>query len=149
PVVAALHGHVLGMGLNLALHCDFRIAHPDASFGFPEVRHGMISAAGAAALPVVTGPTRAMELLLLGHPIGATQALEWGLVSRISEDPWTVAEELAAELSLLDPRAVAATLQLARLSGPRTARLRTELAEARARLRQDDVLSEQIDDSLA
>ena len=53
PVIAALHGYCIGMGMTLALHCDLRLAAKDAVLGYPEVKHGMISAVSALRLPQV------------------------------------------------------------------------------------------------
>jgi enoyl-CoA hydratase/carnithine racemase len=132
PIVAAVHGHTLGMGLNLALHCDIRIAHAESQLGFPEVRRGMISAAGAVALPAVVGLGRGLEMLLLGAPITGTDAAAIGLVTRLADDPRADAATLARQIAQFDPRAVAAILRLARLgSAPPTERLIAELEEAR------------------
>jgi enoyl-CoA hydratase/carnithine racemase len=132
PVIAALHGHVLGMGLNLALHCDIRIGHPDMRLGFPEIHHGMISAAGAVVLPSVVGVSRALEMLLLGDSIPAEAAKEIGIVSHLAEDPRSVAREMATRIARFDPRAVRASLRLARLgAGPASARFVDEMRQAR------------------
>ena len=85
PVVAAVNGHALGAGFELALACDLRIAAADATFGLPEVRVGVPSVIQAALLPPLIGPGRAAELLLTGASIGAPQALAWGLVNRVVE----------------------------------------------------------------
>jgi enoyl-CoA hydratase/carnithine racemase len=85
PVVAAVNGHALGAGFELALACDLRIAAAEATFGLPEVRVGVPSVIQAALLPPLVGPGRAAELLLTGATIGAEQALAWGLVNRVVE----------------------------------------------------------------
>ncbi len=85
PVVAAVNGHALGAGFELALACDLRIAAAEATFGLPEVRVGVPSVIQAARLPPLVGPGRAAELLLTGATIGAEQALAWGLVNRVVE----------------------------------------------------------------
>ena len=59
PVIAALNGYCVGMGMTLALHCDLRVAARDTVLGYPEVRHGMISAVSALRLPQVTPRPRA------------------------------------------------------------------------------------------
>lgn len=51
PVVAALHGHVIGLGISIAMYCDFRVAAPQTSFRFPEVEHDMLSGFSAVELP--------------------------------------------------------------------------------------------------
>ena len=83
PVIAALNGHALGAGFELALACDLRVAAQGATFGLPEVRVGVPSVIEAALLAPTVGPGRAAELLLCGESIGADEALAWGLVNRV------------------------------------------------------------------
>ena len=83
PVIAALNGHALGAGFELALACDLRVAAEGATFGLPEVRVGVPSVIEAALLAPTVGPARAAELLLCGESIGAAEALRWGLVNRV------------------------------------------------------------------
>ncbi len=85
PVIAALNGHALGAGFELALACDLRVAAVEATLGLPEVRVGVPSVIQAALLPPLVGPGRAAELLLTGATIGAREALAWGLVNRVVE----------------------------------------------------------------
>jgi enoyl-CoA hydratase/carnithine racemase len=85
PVIAAVNGHALGAGFELAIACDLRIAVREATFGLPEVRVGVPSVIQAALLPPLIGPGRAAELLLTGKTIGADQALAWGLVNDVVE----------------------------------------------------------------
>jgi enoyl-CoA hydratase/carnithine racemase len=83
PVVAAVNGHALGAGFELAIACDLRVAAAEATFGLPEVRVGVPSVIQAALLPPLVGPARAAELLLTGQTIDAERALAWGLVNRV------------------------------------------------------------------
>ena len=83
PVVAAVNGHALGAGFELALACDVRVAAETATLGLPEVRVGVPSVIQAALLPPLVGPGRAAELLLTGVTISAEQALGWGLVNKV------------------------------------------------------------------
>jgi enoyl-CoA hydratase/carnithine racemase len=84
PTIAALHGAVLGRGLEVALTCDIRIAADDAVFGMPEVSIGMIPASGGTQrLLRLVGQARALDLLLSGERIDAATAREWGLVTRV------------------------------------------------------------------
>ncbi|HEY3065832.1 MAG TPA: enoyl-CoA hydratase-related protein [Methylomirabilota bacterium] len=83
PVIAAVHGACLGAGFELALACDVRVATEDALLGLPEVRVGVPSVIHAALLPALVGPGRAAEILLLGQPVRAADALAWGLVNRV------------------------------------------------------------------
>ncbi|WP_431282539.1 enoyl-CoA hydratase/isomerase family protein [Humitalea sp. 24SJ18S-53] len=116
PVIAALHGHCLGMGLTLALHCDLRIAAPGTRLAFPEVPHGMISGVSAVRLPTMVPPGRAMEFMLLGDQIPLEEALHLGLVNRIAEDPLAAALGWARRLAAMPPTAVQATKRLLRHS---------------------------------
>ncbi len=85
-LIAALHGPVLGTGLELALLCDIRIAAPGSSLGLPETRLGMVPAAGGSqTLPRAIGASTAREMLLRGEPCDARTALEYGLVAEIVE----------------------------------------------------------------
>ena len=84
PLVAALHGYVLGSGLEMALLCDIRIASEEAVFGLPEVGLGLIPAAGGTQTLLRTiGIGPALDLLLTGRRITATEASDIGLVSRV------------------------------------------------------------------
>jgi methylglutaconyl-CoA hydratase len=84
PVVAAINGHALGGGLELALCCDLRIAAAHAELGLPETSLGIIPAAGGTQrLPRVVGPARAKEMILLGRRVSAGEALAWGLVNKV------------------------------------------------------------------
>ncbi len=99
PVIAALHGYTLGLGISLAIHCDYRIAHPDTSFSFPEIHHGMLSGFSAITLPLLIGESHALDLMLTGRKFTAQQSLDWGLVNDLSEQPRESAIELARTLS--------------------------------------------------
>ncbi len=84
PLVAAVHGYVLGSGLEMALLCDIRIAADDAVFGLPETSLGMLPAAGGTqTLPRVMGAGPALNLLLTGRRINAREAYDLGLVARV------------------------------------------------------------------
>ena len=111
PLVAAIHGYCLGSGVELALLCDIRIAATDAVFGMPEVSLGMIPAAGGTqTLPRTLGIPGALELLLTGRRIGAAEALDLGLVSRVVEREalGSQTEATARSLAALDQGAVRA-----------------------------------------
>jgi methylglutaconyl-CoA hydratase len=87
PVIAALNGSAFGGGLELALLCDLRVAVPTALLGLPETTLGIIPGAGGTQrLPRVVGEARAKEMILLGRPLTAAKALEWGLVNRVSPE---------------------------------------------------------------
>lgn len=96
--VAALHGYVLGGGLELAMSCDVRVASAGARLGQPEVGLGHIPGwGGTQLLPALVGRSRALDLLLTGRQVDAAEALEIGLVDQIvdSGDPMPTALERA------------------------------------------------------
>src|SRR5215218_4965426 len=74
PVIAAIHGFCVGMGMTLALHCDLRLAAKNAVLGYPEVKHGMISGVSAMRLPQVIPQAKALEMMLLARNITADEA---------------------------------------------------------------------------
>jgi enoyl-CoA hydratase/carnithine racemase len=87
PVIAACNGHALGGGAVLALACDIRVASESAKFGFPEVKVGAFaSGSGTQRLPRLVGRSRALELLLTGRVIPASEALQYGLVEFVYPD---------------------------------------------------------------
>jgi enoyl-CoA hydratase/carnithine racemase len=84
PVIAAVNGHALGGGLELALACDIRLAAETASFAAPEIKLGWIGGSGQSALLAhAVGPSNAAIMLLTGDPVDAATALRWGLVSEV------------------------------------------------------------------
>jgi enoyl-CoA hydratase len=84
PVVARLHGAVIGAGLELAAACDLRIAASGTRFAMPEVRLGIPSVVEAALLPRLVGSGRAAWLVLTDEPIDAERACQWGLVETLA-----------------------------------------------------------------
>jgi len=85
PVVARLHGAVIGAGLEIAAACDLRVAAEGTKFAMPEVRLGIPSVVEAALLPRLMGSGRAAWLVLTGEAIDARRALEWGLIEEIGD----------------------------------------------------------------
>lgn len=109
PIIAALHGYVLGSGLEIALCCDIRLASEDAQFGLPEPGLGIIPAAGGSqTLPRVIGQAKALEMLLSGRWLGAREAYQLKLVNRLvpRKELLTEAERLAQKIAQFDPVAV-------------------------------------------
>ncbi|TAN27852.1 MAG: enoyl-CoA hydratase/isomerase family protein [Castellaniella sp.] len=106
PVVAALHGWVLGGGAELALGADIRVAGRSMRCGFPEVTRGWVGGGGASQLlPRLIGYGPAMKLLLLGAPITAEEAFRLGLVEFLVEDAQVAerARAIASRLATFSP----------------------------------------------
>lgn len=94
--VAGINGAARGGGLELALACDLRIATPDATLGEPGVTFGLFGAwGGTVRLPEIVGLGTALDIGLSGRVLGAEESLRTGLVSRVVENPRSVAAELA------------------------------------------------------
>jgi enoyl-CoA hydratase len=88
PSIALVNGYAFGGGTELALACTFRLATPNAKFGLPEIKLGLIPGyGGTQRLPRLIGEARAMEMILTGRVVGAEEALRIGLVSRIVDPP--------------------------------------------------------------
>ena len=84
PIVAAIHGHALGGGLELAMGCHYRVTTPDTKLGQPEVKIGITPGAGGTQrLPRLVGLKLALEMIIAGDPIDAKTALEHGLIDEI------------------------------------------------------------------
>jgi enoyl-CoA hydratase/carnithine racemase len=132
PVIAALHGYCIGMGMTLALHCDLRLAARSTVLGYPEVKHGMISAVSAMHLPLVMPSARAMEMLLMARNISADEAERWGLVNAVVDDVRAEAERWASTMAGYSPAAVQATKRLTMFSRGPNAAERAEVEEVRA-----------------
>ena len=98
PVVARLHGAVIGAGLEIAAACDLRIAAEGTKFAMPEVRLGIPSVVEAALLPRLMGSGRAAWLVLTGEAIDARQAYAWGLVEKVASDLDRETEEVLRHL---------------------------------------------------
>ncbi len=102
PVVAAVNGPAVGIGCSLALACDLIWAAKSAIFGLAFVNIGLVPDGGSTFLvPVAAGKARALEMALLGDPIPAEQALDWGLINRVVPDGDLIddARELAQRLA--------------------------------------------------
>lgn len=96
PTIAAIDGFALGGALELALACDLRIASPETRLGFPEVGLGLIPCyGGTQRLSRLVGLSPALDMILTGRQITAEEALQMGLVNRISEEALQTALEIA------------------------------------------------------
>ena len=97
PVIGALHGQAMGLGLELALAFDLRVASEDCQLSIPEARVGLVAdVGGTTRLARTIGPSRAKDMLLTARAIGAQEALGWGLVNRVVP----AAELLSAAIAL-------------------------------------------------
>ena len=104
-----MHGYALGAGCEFALGCDLVVAAQDTWFGFPEVSVGLTVTGGISRLlPLLVGPIRAKELVLLGERFDAASARQLGLVNRVcaSGEHEQAAAELAARLCEQPPLAL-------------------------------------------
>jgi len=116
PIIAAVEGYAVAGGFELTLACDLVVAGESARFGVPEVKRGLVAAAGAAMLlPQRIPPAIALEMLLTGEPITAARAAELGLVNRVTGEGGALdgALELAAAIAANGPLAVATSKQIA------------------------------------
>lgn len=110
PVLAAVHGWVVGAGLEWALCCDIVIAADDARFKLPEASLGVFVTGGiSATLPALAGVSRAKALMLLGEPFTPAQAQAWGLVWQVvaAAELEGTAQAMAARLATLAPHVAA------------------------------------------
>ncbi|WP_067886344.1 crotonase/enoyl-CoA hydratase family protein [Nocardia vaccinii] len=104
PVIAAVAGYAVAGGLELALWCDLRIAEQDSTFGVFCRRWGVpLIDGGTVRLPRIVGEGRAMDMILTGRAVGATEALQMGLANRVvaNGESRSAAEDLARELAAL------------------------------------------------
>ncbi len=118
PLIAAVHGQAVGMGVTLLPHYDLVYAADDASFTTPFVRLGLVLEFGSSfTLPRLIGRQRANELIMTGRPIDARTAESWGLVNRVfpAAEMLERVSEIAVGLARLPPGAVATCKRLIRL----------------------------------
>jgi len=114
PLIAALHGYVLGSGIEMALCCDIRVASEDAQFGVPEMGLGIIPAAGGSqTLPRVISRAYALEVLLTGRWIKAEEACRLKLVNQVVSrgDLLPAAEKLASKIKARNPITISCAKQ--------------------------------------
>ncbi len=135
PLIAAVEGFALAGGFEIALSCDLIVAAEDARFGIPEVKRGLVAAAGGLfRLPQRIPYHLAMELALTGDPLGARRAAEIGIVNRVTESGHALggARELAAAIVRNAPLALAASKGVIQRAG--------EWTEAEAWERQGEIV---------
>jgi enoyl-CoA hydratase/carnithine racemase len=109
PSIAALHGYCLGMALEMALACDFRIVAERTKLSLPETRLGIVpDVGGTARLVKLIGPSRAKEVILTGANVDLEKAEAWGMINYVvpKDELMTKVNALADELKLSAPLAV-------------------------------------------
>jgi enoyl-CoA hydratase/carnithine racemase len=117
PLVAAVHGATVGIGVTMLLHCDLVVAAHGTQLIMPFVALGLVPEAGSSLLvPRLVGQQRAAELLLLGQPLDAERAERLGLVNRVVEEARLLEEAraLAQRLAQQPPESLRATKRLLR-----------------------------------
>jgi enoyl-CoA hydratase/carnithine racemase len=115
PLIAAVNGAAIGVGTTMLMHCDLIVAARSARFVMPFTSLGLVpEAASSLLVPRLLGHQRASAMLLLGEPLDAATALEWGLVNRVVDDAalMDTASEMARRLATLPPQAVRLTKRL-------------------------------------
>jgi enoyl-CoA hydratase len=114
PIIAALHGYVLGDGVEIAACCDIRIASDDVQFGTPEMGLGIITAAGGSqTVPRIINRSHALDVLITGRWVKAEEALKMKLVNRIVTrgELMSTAEKITDRIKSFDPIAVSIVKQ--------------------------------------
>ncbi len=109
PTIALLHGHCLGLAMELALACDLRLAAEGTALGLPETLLGIIpDVGGTTRLTRLIGPARTKELIFTGRRIDAAQAEQWGIVNGVvpRADLVAAGDALTAEIAAAAPLAV-------------------------------------------
>ncbi|WP_170782835.1 crotonase/enoyl-CoA hydratase family protein [Ruegeria lacuscaerulensis] len=132
PVICAIQGVAYGGGLQIALGADVRIAHPDTKLAVMEMKWGIIpDMGGMVLLPKLVRSDVLRLLTYTARPIGASQAADWGLVTKTSDDPLTEAIALAEDIGGRSPSAIRAAKRLIDLAEtqPRAEVLMAESAE--------------------
>lgn len=113
PVIAAVHGHALGGGIQLALGADLRIVHPEATLSVLEIRWGLIpDMTGTQQLVDLVGVDVAKDLTFTGREVSGAEAKTMGLATRLSDRPLDDALTLAADIANRSPDAIRAAKRL-------------------------------------
>lgn len=134
PVVAAVHGHCLGAGIQLALGADLRTTTPEATWSVREARWGLVpDMTGIRSLTELIGADVAKELTLSARSVQGTEAVDLGLATRVADDPRAAARELLAPMLEHDREALARAKRLFTRSWTSSARA-TFARERRAQL---------------
>lgn len=118
PIIAAVDGVAVGMGVTMVLHCDYVIASTTASFMSPLIQYGLVpEGASSLLLPRMAGHQRAFSLLVMGRPMSAEEAREAGFVNAVVPPGHAIIEahKAAREISELPAEAVAMSRELLKL----------------------------------
>ena len=117
PVIAAVHGHALGGGFQLAMGADIRVVAPDAKLSILEIRWGLIpDMTGTQSIVDLVGLDVAKELTFTGRMVSGTEAVQLGLCTTLADDPRTHALEMAHEIASKSPDAIRAAKRLFNLA---------------------------------
>lgn len=118
PVIAAVHGHALGAGFQLALGADIRFIAPDAQMSVLEIRWGLVpDMTGTQMLPRLVGLDVAKELTFTGRMVPGTECVELGLATHVSDSPKQDAMALAREIAAKSPQAIRGGKRLLNMAG--------------------------------
>ncbi len=144
PIVAAVNGVAVGVGVTMLLHCDLAYAVPEAKFNFAFIDLGLLPEAGSSyLLPRMTGYSRAAELLMLGGAFTAEKALACGIVNQVvaAEELDSLAQSTAKQLAAKPPEALRQTKMLLRRGSAAAVReaMEIELGMIGERLVSDEV----------
>lgn len=132
PVIAALHGVVFGAGFQLALVADIRIAHPETQLAVMEMKWGLVPDMGGMVLMPGLMPSDAIRrMTYTAEPVGAAQALEWGAVTELADDPLAAATALATTIAGKSPSAIRAAKRLIAVAESGTDQDAVLMAESR------------------
>ncbi len=118
PVIAAVHGHALGGGLQLAMGADIRIVSPDAKMSVLEIRWGLVpDMTGTQMLPRLVGLDMAKELTFTGRIVTGAEAVALGMATRTSDEPLRDALALARDIASKSPDAIKGAKTLLSMAG--------------------------------
>lgn len=117
PVIAAVHGVAFGGGLQVALGADIRIVHPEARLSVLEIRWGLSPDMTATQiLPRLIGPDKTKELTFTGREVLGDEAVAIGLATKVADDPYAAATEMARDIASRSPHAVRGAKHLINLA---------------------------------
>lgn len=141
PLIAAVQGRAIGIGTTMLLHCDHVVLAEDAQLITPFVNLALVpEAASSLLLPARIGHVRAFSMFALGEPVGATDAVAWGLANKVVPNAELIAtaEAFARRLAAQPLGAVVATKKLMRAAEVISAQMATESDQFAARLKTDE-----------